>query len=205
MPQTRLITKLDWSIARQLRNTTHSYARFAHENEFGAISRWDILLSFRQTRGLTMWIFFSPIYRMLRREQFDRHVNSSLNWIKTDHSEEMDSNGPHRWFLSKCSRTCSTSFMPSKSFEIYMIGASYTEHPVYVWPCRWWKQFSIIFYDQRDVVRGAGWYIQGRGKELPLLERRDIFSFLPPIVVNHQTLCRCGRHVDTDIVLRVAH
>lgn len=95
------------------------------------VSRWDILLSFRQTRGLTMWIFFSPIYRMLRREQFDRHVNSSLNWIKTDHSEEMDSNEPHRWFLSKFSRTCSTSFMPSKSFEIYMIGASYTEYPVY--------------------------------------------------------------------------
>lgn len=50
-----------------------------------------------------------------------------------------------------------------------------------------------------------GVYMGATKTEYFFLMRRDSFSFLPPIVVNHQMLCRCGRQVDTDIVLRVAH
>lgn len=147
MPQMRVITKLDWSIAWQLRNATHSCARFAYENELGAISFGEIYYC-RFTRTHLGSPCESFLYHIQDAPQRTTRSMCHQQSKFDKNSEEMDSNVQHPWFLSKWSYTCNTSFISSISFIIYMTEVNYIEHPVYVWPCRWWTVLRNILRSQ---------------------------------------------------------
>lgn len=105
-------------------------------------------------------LFFPIIYRMLRREQFIQCINGNLNWIKTDRLKWTQTNNIVDFYRNALVPVIPLSFIFAIFFEIYVYIVDargiYRGHPVYIWPCRWWKQFSIIFYDTVTLYKKPG-------------------------------------------------